>query len=108
MTRSVSRWPTGSEWIRAASRRPDARTARATSRGLRPVAPPLTSHLNYGRGINSSDARAVVQMAGQRRVATTDFYQFGVKIRHLLVVPLDRLRRELFVMLPEELCEKHG
>jgi len=38
---------------------------------------PLTFHLNYGRGINSSDARGVVQMPNQPRVATTDFYQFG-------------------------------
>jgi len=38
---------------------------------------PLTLHLNYGRGINSSDARGVVQMPNQPRVATTDFYQFG-------------------------------
>ncbi|HEY1241815.1 MAG TPA: TonB-dependent receptor [Bryobacteraceae bacterium] len=38
---------------------------------------PLTFHLNYGRGINSSDARGVVQMPDQPRVATTDFYQAG-------------------------------
>jgi hypothetical protein len=38
---------------------------------------PLTLHLNYGRGINSSDARAVVQMPNEPRVATTDFYQVG-------------------------------
>jgi len=38
---------------------------------------PFTFHLNYGRGINSSDARAVVQMPDQPRVATTDFYQAG-------------------------------
>ena len=38
---------------------------------------PLTVHLNYGRGINSIDARGVVQMPGAPRLATTDFYQFG-------------------------------
>jgi outer membrane receptor protein involved in Fe transport len=39
---------------------------------------PLTLHANYGRGINSIDARAVVQMPKQPRLATTDFYQAGV------------------------------
>jgi hypothetical protein len=39
---------------------------------------PLTLHLNYGRGINSIDARGVVQMPDQPRVAVTDFYQAGV------------------------------
>ena len=39
---------------------------------------PLTFHVNYGRGINSIDARGVVQMPSQPRLATTDFYQFGV------------------------------
>jgi hypothetical protein len=38
---------------------------------------PLTFHLNYGRGINSIDARGVVQMPNEPRVAVTDFYQFG-------------------------------
>ncbi len=38
---------------------------------------PLTLHLNYGRGINSADARGVVQMPNQPRLATTDFYQAG-------------------------------
>jgi hypothetical protein len=38
---------------------------------------PLTFHLNYGRGINSSDARGVVEMPNQPRIATTDFYQAG-------------------------------
>jgi len=38
---------------------------------------PLTLHLNYGRGINSSDARGIVEMPDQPRLATTDFYQFG-------------------------------
>ncbi|HJT90285.1 MAG TPA: TonB-dependent receptor [Bryobacteraceae bacterium] len=38
---------------------------------------PLTLYANYGRGINSSDARAVVERPEQPRVATTDFYQWG-------------------------------
>jgi hypothetical protein len=39
---------------------------------------PVTVHANYGRGINSVDARGVVQRPGQPRLATTDFYQLGV------------------------------
>jgi outer membrane receptor protein involved in Fe transport len=38
---------------------------------------PLTLYANYGRGINSADARAVVQQPDQPRVAVTDFYQLG-------------------------------
>ena len=38
---------------------------------------PVTLHLNYGRGISTSDARAVVQYPDLPRVATTDFYQAG-------------------------------
>jgi outer membrane receptor protein involved in Fe transport len=38
---------------------------------------PLTLHVNYGRGINSIDARGVVQMPNAPRVATTDFSQAG-------------------------------
>ena len=38
---------------------------------------PLTLHANYGRGINSIDARGVVQMPKETRLATTDFYQAG-------------------------------
>lgn len=38
---------------------------------------PLTLHLNYGRGINSIDARGVVQKPLETRLAATDFYQFG-------------------------------
>jgi len=39
---------------------------------------PLTLHTNYGRGINSIDARGVVQQPSQPRLATTDFYQAGM------------------------------
>lgn len=38
---------------------------------------PLTLTANYGRGINSIDARGVVQRPDQPRLATTDFYQLG-------------------------------
>jgi outer membrane receptor protein involved in Fe transport len=38
---------------------------------------PVTLHANYGRGISTSDARAVVQYPGHTRVAKTDFYQVG-------------------------------
>ena len=38
---------------------------------------PLTLYANYGRGINSVDARAVVQRPDRPRIATTDFYQLG-------------------------------
>lgn len=38
---------------------------------------PLTFHANYGRGINSVDARGVVQRPDSPRLATTDFYQVG-------------------------------
>jgi outer membrane receptor protein involved in Fe transport len=38
---------------------------------------PLTFTANYGRGINSIDARGVVQHPQQPRLATTDFYQVG-------------------------------
>jgi hypothetical protein len=38
---------------------------------------PITFHANYGRGINSIDARGVVQRPDQPRLATTDFYQIG-------------------------------
>jgi outer membrane receptor protein involved in Fe transport len=43
---------------------------------------PLTFTLNYGRGINSIDARGVVQRPRQPRLATTDFYQFGASSNH--------------------------
>ena len=38
---------------------------------------PLTFTANYGRGINSVDARGVVQRPDDPRLATTDFYQAG-------------------------------
>jgi outer membrane receptor protein involved in Fe transport len=41
---------------------------------------PMTFYVNYGRGINSQDARGVVRGAGSGGppIATTDFYQFGI------------------------------
>jgi outer membrane receptor protein involved in Fe transport len=36
---------------------------------------PLTFYVNYGRGINSQDARGVVQQRDAPKIATTDFYQ---------------------------------
>lgn len=45
---------------------------------LRPsAAAPLTLHVNYGRGINSIDARGVVERPDLPRLATTDFFQVG-------------------------------
>jgi hypothetical protein len=38
---------------------------------------PWTLHLNYGRGINSMDARGVIEHPDQPRLATTDFFQVG-------------------------------
>jgi outer membrane receptor protein involved in Fe transport len=43
---------------------------------------PLTFSVNYGRGINSIDARGVVQQPEQPRLATTDFYQTGLALNH--------------------------
>jgi outer membrane receptor protein involved in Fe transport len=45
---------------------------------LRPWKAPVGLHVNYGRGINSIDARGVVQRPEQPRLATTDFYQAGM------------------------------
>jgi outer membrane receptor protein involved in Fe transport len=39
---------------------------------------PVTAYFNYGRGINSQDARGVVQQPESPTVATTDFYQASV------------------------------
>jgi hypothetical protein len=42
---------------------------------------PMTFHANYGRGISTADARVIVQRPESRRIATTDFYQFGTSHR---------------------------
>jgi len=39
---------------------------------------PMTLHANYGRGINSADARGVVLRPQGPRLGTTDFYQTGI------------------------------
>ncbi len=36
---------------------------------------PLTFYVNYGRGINSQDARGVIQQRAAPKIAKTDFYQ---------------------------------
>jgi len=38
---------------------------------------PLTMSVNYGRGINTQDARGIVERPDSPRIATTDFYQAG-------------------------------
>ena len=38
---------------------------------------PVSFYANYGRGISTADARAVVQYPDNPRIATTDFYQLG-------------------------------
>jgi outer membrane receptor protein involved in Fe transport len=38
---------------------------------------PVTVSFNYGRGINTQDARGIVQRPDPPRIATTDFYQVG-------------------------------
>ena len=43
---------------------------------------PLTFHANYGRGINSVDARGVLQHPESPRIATTDFYEVGASSNH--------------------------
>ncbi|MGB8509604.1 MAG: TonB-dependent receptor, partial [Pyrinomonadaceae bacterium] len=39
---------------------------------------PVTFYVNYGRGINSQDARGIIQQPDSPKVATTDFYQASV------------------------------
>lgn len=38
---------------------------------------PITVNFNYGRGINTQDARGILQRPESPRIATTDFYQLG-------------------------------
>src|SRR5262249_34690861 len=38
---------------------------------------PLTFSFNYGRGINTQDARGIVERPDSARIATTDFYEIG-------------------------------
>ncbi|HEY7784199.1 MAG TPA: TonB-dependent receptor [Pyrinomonadaceae bacterium] len=39
---------------------------------------PASLYFNYGRGINSQDARGVIQRPDSPKLATTDFYQLGL------------------------------
>jgi outer membrane receptor protein involved in Fe transport len=39
---------------------------------------PVVLNFNYGRGINTEDARGIVERPDGPRIATTDFYQAGV------------------------------
>ena len=41
---------------------------------------PVTLTFNYGRGINTQDARGVVQNPAAPEIATTDFYQVGASV----------------------------
>ena len=65
---------------------PKANVAFTPSRSV-----PMTFYANYGRGINSIDARGVVQHPDSPRVATTDFYQVG-RVLELRPVRLQRRR----------------
>ena len=59
--------------IQAAGRwQPKASIALTPSRTI-----PMEIHLNYGRGINTQDARGVAERPDSPRIATTDFYEAG-------------------------------
>jgi TonB dependent receptor-like, beta-barrel/Carboxypeptidase regulatory-like domain/TonB-dependent Receptor Plug Domain len=47
---------------------------------LRPV--PLTLSFNYGRGINTQDARGIIEQPESPRIATTDFYSAGTAFNY--------------------------
>ena len=88
----------GSGTERAANWQPKLGLAFTPSQRL-----PLTLHANYGRGISTSDARAVVQYRHGEKIATTDFYQFGVShqtSRYSVVADMffiDRSNERVFV-----------
>ena len=68
---------------RLATEQDDAQSAgRWQAKGSVVITPsdklPIAFHLNYGRGINSVDARGAVQRPDNPRLATTDFYQAGI------------------------------
>ncbi|HKQ51624.1 MAG TPA: TonB-dependent receptor, partial [Pyrinomonadaceae bacterium] len=64
---------------------------------------PATFHFNYGRGINSQDARGVVRDPSGPKIATTDFYQFGTshKLRRFSLSTdaflIDRSNEQVYV-----------
>ena len=59
----------------AAKLQPKVALAYSPSRSI-----PLTLSFNYGRGINTQDARGIVQNPSAPRIATTDFYQTGASV----------------------------
>jgi hypothetical protein len=64
----------GVSGVKTASRiQPKAAAAYTPSRRL-----PLTFSFNYGRGINTQDARGIIERPNSPRIATTDFFQAGV------------------------------
>jgi outer membrane receptor protein involved in Fe transport len=60
----------------AARWQPKANVSVTPSRRL-----PVTLFLNYGRGISTADARAVVRRPDMERVATTGFWQAGAALK---------------------------
>lgn len=55
-----------------------ASAGRWQPKGSLALTPSQRVYANYGRGISTSDARAVVEYPDNTRIATTDFYQLGV------------------------------
>jgi hypothetical protein len=64
---------------------------------------PLTLSFNYGRGINTQDARGIVERPQSPRIATTDFYQaaaaynrarFGISADAFLI---DRSNEQVYI-----------
>jgi outer membrane receptor protein involved in Fe transport len=64
--------PMGTATQGAARLQPKFGTAFRPSRSL-----PLTFSYNYGRGINTQDARGIAAQPSASRIATTDFHQLG-------------------------------
>lgn len=56
----------------ASKTQPKAAVAYTPSRRI-----PLTLSFNYGRGINTQDARGIIERPDSPRIATTDFFQVG-------------------------------
>ncbi|MBI5085110.1 MAG: TonB-dependent receptor [Acidobacteria bacterium] len=85
--------------VRAAGRwQPKASLSFSPSQQL-----PLTVFANYGRGISTSDARAIVRRPEMERVATTDFTQVGATTRRggfsaqLSAFLIDRSNEQVYV-----------
>ncbi|MBI4474557.1 MAG: TonB-dependent receptor [Acidobacteria bacterium] len=64
---------------------------------------PLTASFNYGRGINTQDARGIMQRPESPKIATTDFYQTGIayQLRRVSVAStlflIDRSNEQVYV-----------